>query len=261
MKINNIDKIPLVILAGGFGTRISEETTKIPKPMVEIGGIPIILHIMNYYSKFGVNEFIICAGYKANILKEYFYSLTYSQSDLEFNLKDKKISFLTKNKKQWKIKIIDTGINTMTGGRIKKILKYIKSENFFMTYGDGLSNVNINSLYKLHLKHKKIATVTAVKPTSRFGYLKINKYNLVKKFEEKPINDDWINGGFFILNKKIYKYIKNSKTIFEKEPLEFLSQKKQLIAFKHKGFWQPMDTLRDKKVLEKIWMSKTVPWL
>ena len=256
----NID-LPLVILAGGYGTRISEKTHLIPKPMIEIGNIPIIIHIMNYYNKFGVKNFIICAGYKSDIIKQYFYNHTFNHSNLEFDLNKKKISYLNKSKSEWKGKIVDTGIDTMTGGRLKKVSKYIKSQNFYMTYGDGLSNVNIKKLTNLHIKMGKIATVTAVKPESRFGFLKINKKKIVEKFEEKPINEDWINGGFFVLNKKIFSYIDNKQTVFEKKPLEKLAKNKQLIAFKHSGFWHPMDTMRDKNKLEKIWSSKKVPWV
>jgi glucose-1-phosphate cytidylyltransferase len=257
-----LKNIPLVILAGGFGTRISEETNLIPKPMIKIGNIPIILHIMNYYSKFGVNEFIICAGYKSSVIDKFFKNFTYNKSKLSFILKNTKLSNLERLSEKWKINIVNTGVHTMTGGRIKKIARFIKSENFFMTYGDGLSNVNLYSLARMHLYKKKIASVTAVKPLSRYGYLKINNQNnLVSKFLEKPIREDWINGGYFLLNKKVFKYISNSQTTFEKEPMEKLAKTGELIALKHHGFWQSMDTMRDKKYLDKIWKTKKIPWI
>lgn len=261
MKIN-LNKIPLVILAGGFGTRISEETKVIPKPMIKIGGIPIILHIISYYSKFGVTDFIVCGGYKQKILKNFFQNLQLKKTKLKLNLKNTKLANFYYILENLNIKVINTGLNTMTGGRIKKIAKYIKNENFFMTYGDGLSNVNLFKLADLHNKKKKIATITAVRPLSRFGYLTISKKNKqVTKFEEKPLSKDWINGGYFILNKKIFKYISNSKTIFEGKPLEKLTKRRELVALKHYGFWHSMDTLRDKKSLENIWKTSKVPWI
>jgi len=251
----------LVILAGGYGTRISEETSDKPKPMIKIGEYPIIVHLMKYYSKFGVKDFIICLGYKGYQIKEYFYNYNRHINDLSLDFQNTSAEYLNSKNEKWNIKLIETGINTMTGGRLKRVEKYINQENFFLTYGDGLSNVNINKLKNFHLKNKKIATVTAVKLPSRFGYLKIRENSLVSKFSEKPNNnEDWINGGFFVFNKKIFKYLKNSKTILEREPLEYLSKNKNLIAFKHNKFWYAMDTLRDKKYLEKIWYSKIVPW-
>lgn len=229
----------VVILCGGKGTRILEETKKIPKPMVSIGQQPIILHIIKIFQKYGFNDFILAAGFKKNILKKFF----------------------KKKSKNMKVKVIDTGINTMTGGRILRLKPYLfAEENFLMTYGDGLSNINIKKLIRFHNKHKKIATVTAVRPTVRFGELNI-KNNLVIKYEEKPqAKAGWINGGFFVLNKKIFNYIKNDKTIFEKQPLESLSKKKELVSFKHNGFWQCMDTMREKLLLNKIWKEGKAPW-
>lgn len=229
----------VVILCGGKGTRILEETKKIPKPMVSIGQQPIILHIIKIFQKYGFNDFILAAGFKKNILKKFF----------------------EKKSKNIKVKVIDTGINTMTGGRILRLKPYLfAEENFLMTYGDGLSDINIKKLIRFHNKHKKIATVTAVRPTVRFGELNI-KNNLVIKYEEKPqAKAGWINGGFFVLNKKIFNYIKNDKTIFEKKPLESLSKKKELVSFKHNGFWQCMDTMREKLLLNKIWKEGKAPW-
>ena len=220
----------VIILAGGFGTRISEYTKKIPKPMIKIGNKPIIYHIMNHYSKYGFKEFFIALGYKGHIIKEYF----------------KKI------KNEWKINFIETGLRTMTGGRLKRFKGIIKkNETFMMTYGDGLSNVNIKNLVKFHKKNKKIATLTAVRPPARFGAIKIKK-NKVTYFKEKSsLDEGWINGGFFIFEPEIFEYIKSDSTILENEPLSILGSKKKLNAYKHYGFWQCMDTVRDKEILEK----------
>lgn len=234
-QMNKINE--LVILAGGLGTRIMEKTKTIPKPMIKIGNNPIIWHIMKYYSFFGINNFIICLGYKGDIIK-------------------KKL----KIEKKWNIKFINTGLHTMTGGRLKRVEKYIKNENFCFTYGDGLSDLNISKEIKYHLKHKKIVTIGAVKPPGRFGCLDIKKNNLIKKFVEKPLGDNsWINGGFFIVNKKALKFIQNNKIKWEEEPLIKLTKIKQVMAFKHKGFWHPMDTLRDNQYLNKLW-KKNPPW-
>ncbi len=220
----------VIILAGGLGTRLAEYTKSIPKPMIKVGGLPIIHHIILHYKKFGLRSFIIASGYKAKIIKKYF----------------------KKKLKDLDIKVINTGLKTMTGGRIKKLKKYLNNETFLLTYGDGISNVNITKLIKFHKKNKKLATLTAVRPPARFGAIKISK-NTVKVFKEKSkIDEGWINGGFFCLESKIIKLIKDDMTYFEKEPLEQLSKKKQLMAFKHHGFWQCMDTKRDKVIIEKI---------
>jgi|TARA_Y100000389_G_C17451070_1_gene514848 glucose-1-phosphate cytidylyltransferase len=219
-----------VILAGGKGSRISEISKNIPKPMIKILGKPIIIKIMQHYSRFGFKDFIIAAGYKKEIIKDYF----------------KKNTF-----KEWNVKVIDTGLNTMTGGRIKRLEKFLDRETFMLTYGDGLSNVNIKKLLKYHNKYKKIGTLTAVRPPARFGAIKISK-NKVSYFKEKSkLDEGWINGGFFVLEPEIFKYIKGDETFFEKEPLQRISKSNQLFAYKHKGFWQCMDTLRDKEILEK----------
>ena len=227
----------IVILCGGLGSRLAEETKLIPKPMVKIGSLPIIRHIINYYKSFGFNEFILATGYKKNILENYF-------------------------KKEKKIKCIFTGNNTLTGGRLLRLKKYFsKNENFMLTYGDGLSNVDLKKLLKFHLKHKKIATLTSVKPPARFGEVFISG-NRVSKFEEKSqLNQNWINGGFFVFNEKIFKYIKHDLKMLEREPFKKLTQKRELMAFKHFGFWQCMDTMRDKKILNKLLKEKKAPWL
>jgi glucose-1-phosphate cytidylyltransferase len=229
----------LVILAGGLGTRISEETKVKPKPMVIIGGKPIIWHLMKIYSQYNIKHFIICLGYKGQILKN-------------------SIKKYEKTEK-WKIDFVDTGVNTMTGGRIKRVKKYLKHDkNFCLSYGDGLCDVNINQLIKFHEKKNKIATLTAVKQNNRFGILSIKNNHCIDKIKEKPV--EFINGGFFVLTNKIFDYLKNDKTIFEKDCLPKLSKKKELMAFKHGGFWACMDTLRDKKELNRIWKSKNRAW-
>tara|TARA_S200000501_G_C20836292_1_gene749512 strand:+ start:1311 stop:2078 length:768 start_codon:yes stop_codon:yes gene_type:complete len=250
-----------VILAGGLGTRITEETQLKPKPMIEIGGKPLLWHIMKIYSYFGINEFIICCGYKGYCIKEYFSSYMMHASDItiDFSLRD--IKYHNYIPESWKITMVDTGENTMTGSRIKKIKNYIKDETFCMTYGDGLSDVNIKELIKFHNDSGKIATLTAVKPPGRFGSLDL-KDNFVDRFIEKPEGDGaYINGGFFVLNKRIFNYIQDDEsTVWEQEPLNKLSMDNELMAYKHEGFWRPLDTLRDKIYLEQIW-DKGAPWI
>ena len=227
----------VIILCGGIGSRLSEETKLIPKPMVKIGNIPILQHIINIYHFYGFKNFILATGYKNKIIEKYF-------------------------RKKSNIQCVFTGNSTFTGGRLLRLRKFFKKdEKFMMTYGDGLTNQNINKLVKFHLSHKRIATMTAVKPPARFGELFL-KGNRITKFEEKPqLNNNWINGGFFVFNYEIFKFIKNDKTFLEREPLSILAKKKQLIAFKHKGFWQCMDTMRDKKVLLGLWRTKKAPWV
>ena len=228
----------LVILAGGLGTRLSEETKKIPKPMVKIGNIPIIQHIINYYSKFNITDVIICGGYKKEILKKYFHNNP-------------------------NIKVVNTGKNTQSGSRLLKVKKYLKGEqDFFMTYGDGLSNINIKQLYNFHKKHLKTATLSAVRPLPRFGHLTIKKDKVIKFKEKDMLSEGWINGGFFILSKKVFNYINHpNNCIFEREPLVKLSQKNELMAYKHNKFWHPMDTLRDKNYLNELYKNKVAPWV
>ena len=251
----------LVILAGGRGTRISEETLVKPKPLVEIGGLPIIWHIMKIYSYFGFNDFVICCGYKGYMIKEYFSNYGLHTSDTTIDLKNKVIKVHKKTTEKWKVTLINTGEETMTGGRILRIKDYVGND-FCLTYGDGLANVNIKKLINFHKSNKKIGTVTVVQPTARFGRVELDKDSMVKKFLEKTQGDNsgWINGGFFVFNKRIFKYLKNDQTVFEKEPLENLSKDRELSAYKHKGFWQPMDTLREKEYLEELWQSNKAPW-
>jgi glucose-1-phosphate cytidylyltransferase len=247
-----------VILAGGKGTRISEETILKPKPLIEIGGMPIIWHIMKIYSAHGINEFVICCGYKGHLIKEFFANYSLNNSDLTIDLKSNDINIHKKHAEPWKITLVDTGLETMTGGRLKKVKKFVDDQTFCFTYGDGISDVNITKLIKFHNKKKKEATVTIIQPQNRFGVLEI-KNDLVSKFKEKPIHE-WINGGFFLLEPKIFDYIKSDKTVWEKEPLEILTKKKQLAGFKHTGFWQPIDTLRDKNLLEEMWNKRNAKW-
>lgn len=254
-----------VILCGGLGTRLSEETNQIPKPMVKIGKYPILFHIMKLYSKHNYKKFILSSGYKSEVIKNYFLNLNYDlDKDLKINYK-KNYKKIFKKKKilDWDINILNTGLKSMTGARIKKLYKFLKKEeNFFMTYGDGLSDVNLRDLYKFHINHGKIATMTAVRPLPRFGKLEIANNNIVKNFKEKNhLSEGWINGGFFVLNRKIFDYIDEAEScVFEKKPLTQLAKAKQLVAYKHEGFWQPMDTLRDKLYLEKLEKKKQRPW-
>ena len=249
----------VVILAGGLGSRISEESVLKPKPLIEIGGRPIIWHIMKQYSHFGLNDFVICCGYKGYLIKEYFVNYSLHTTDITVNVRSNKIKVHKKTTEPWNITMVNTGENSLTGDRIRKIKDFVDGD-FCLTYGDGLSSVNIKETIKFHKKNKKIATVVAVKPTGRFGAITLDG-NLVKKFFEKPKGDGaWVNGGFFVLNKKIFNYLSNQNCIWEKEPLEKIAKDKQLAAYKHSGFWHAMDTLRDKNFLEEIWSSKKVPW-
>jgi len=251
----------VVILAGGYGTRISEESHLRPKPMIEIGGKPILWHIMKIYSHYGFHDFIICLGYKGEFIKEYFEHYHLQNSDVTFDfINDERILY-NKTNEPWKVTLVDTGLDTLTAGRIKKIEKYIQEDNFMMTYGDGVSNINIQKLIEHHNKYNKIATVTAIQPPGRFGLMNINNNNLVYGFEEKPKNDNsWINGGFFVLNKKVFNYIDDPQVLFEKAPLEKIARENELIAYNHDDFWQCMDTLRDKNYLEELWKSGAAPW-
>mgnify|MGYP006100521289 FL=1 len=249
-----------VILAGGLGTRISEETQLKPKPMVEIGGKPILWHIMKSYSAFGINDFVICCGYKGYMIKEYFANYFLHTSDVTFDMKNNKMEVHRKSAEPWKVTLVDTGLETMTGGRLKKVQDFIDNETFCFTYGDGVSNVDISKLIEFHNKSNTLATVTAVQPPGRFGTLDITG-NKITNFEEKPAGDgNWINGGFFVLEPKIFDYIDEYSTIWERQPLENLAKDKQLSAFRHSDFWQPLDTLRDKNYLESLWISNKAPW-
>jgi len=251
-----------VILAGGLGTRISEETALKPKPMIEIGGKPILWHIMKIYSHYGINEFIICCGYKGYVIKEYFADYFLHQSDITFDMSSNKMKIHQERAEPWKVTLIDTGDNTMTGGRIKRIKDYLddNDDDFCLTYGDGVANINIKELIKFHKSHGKMATLSSVFPQARFGSLDIEE-NQVKKFVEKPRGDGaLINGGFFVINKKAINFINGDSTIWEQEPLNNLANSGQLMTYRHEGFWQPMDTLRDKTYLEELWESCKAPW-
>ena len=252
----------VVILAGGFGTRLSEETVIKPKPMVEIGHKPILWHIMKIYSSHGVNDFIICCGYKGYLIKEYFKNYHLHQSDVTFQIRDNTIEVHNNNAEPWKVTLIDTGENTKTGGRLKKVREYIKDEEAFcFTYGDGLGDINISNLINFHQDHGKKATLTAVVPPGRYGALKFGPKNIVENFKEKPEGDgSWINGGFFVLSPSVIDLINDEQTAWEGEPLNTLAQNKQLFAFKHEGFWRPMDTLREKVILNNLWNNGNAPW-
>ncbi len=251
-----------VILAGGFGTRITEESHLKPKPMIEIGDHPILWHIMKTFSEYGINEFIICAGYKQHAIKEYFANYFLHCSDITFDFTNGESNVLVHNSssEKWKVTVVDTGLNTMTGGRIKRIKPFLDSEPFLMTYGDGVSDIDIGKLIEFHKSHGKIATLTAVHPVGRFGILNLNEDTITSFNEKTESKTDWINGGYMVLDPKVIDYIGGDSTTFEKEPLERLSSEGQLKAYKHDGFWQCMDTLRDKQKLEEMWVSGIAPW-
>ena len=251
----------VVILAAGFGTRLAEETRFKPKPLVEIGEQPILWHIMKIYSHFGFNEFIICLGYKGFMIKEYFYSYFLQKCDVSFNLRTQEMEIHQNRVEPWRVTLVDTGINTKTGGIIKKIQPYLEDQPFMLTYADGVSDINIRALVQYHYAHGKIATVTAVQPSGRFGSMPLREDDSVESFQEKPAGDGaWINGGFFVLEPAVFSHIRDEQTVFEREPLQQLAQANQLQAFKHTGFWQPMDTLHEKTMLEGLWSSGWAPW-
>jgi glucose-1-phosphate cytidylyltransferase len=249
-----------VILAGGLGTRLSEETVIKPKPMVEIGGMPIIWHIMKIYSHHGINDFIICCGYKGYLIKEYFMNYSLHTSDVNIDLTSNNIQVINKTQEDWKITLVDTGEDSMTGGRLKRVAEYLDDEDFCFTYGDGVADIDIQKLIDFHKNHKKLATLTATYPPGRFGSLVI-KNNTVNKFMEKPKGDGAvINGGFFVLSPKVINLINDDQTIWEQEPLNKLASDGELMSFLHNGFWQPMDTLRDKTYLNDLWNEDKAPW-
>ena len=251
-----------VILAGGLGTRISEETDTKPRPMVEIGGMPILWHIMKIYSSHGINDFVICCGYKGQVIKEYFKNYFVYNSDFTVSTQNSNIQVVKKNHELWNITLVDTGNTTKTGGRLKQVGQYIKDEeNFCFTYGDGVADLNISKLVNFHKEHGCQATLTATRPVGRYGVLKLGSENRVKQFQEKPEGESsWINGGFFVLNRVVLDRISGDTTSWEEEPLSGLAEENQLVAFKHHGFWHPMDTLRDKNYLEKLWLTGDAPW-
>jgi glucose-1-phosphate cytidylyltransferase len=252
-----------VILAGGFGTRISEESGVRPKPMVEIGGKPILWHIMKIYSAHGINDFVICCGYKGHMIKEYFANYFLYNSDVTFDMSNNSMKVHHNNTESWKVTLVDTGEGTMTGGRLKRVKEYVGNETFCLTYGDGVSDVDVTEAIRYHKEQGTLATLTAVQQPGRFGAFTLSSEDKqVSQFQEKPTGGDmpWINGGFFVLEPGVIDYIKDDSTIWEREPMEHLAQQGELSAYRHTGFWQPMDTLRDKHVLEELWQSGKAPW-
>lgn len=251
-----------VILAGGFGTRIAEESDLLPKPMVEIGGRPILWHIMKMYSIHGITDFVVCLGYKGYMIKEYFLNYYAHTADLEIDLKTGSQTVLSSDSEPWSITLVDTGSDTMTGGRLKRVAKYLENETFCLTYGDGVSDINIRAEIEFHYQHGKLATVASVQPPGRFALLEIEENGRVSRFEEKRDDEiGWINGGFFVLEPAVLERIEGDQTIWEREPLESLARDGQLFGYKHDGFWQPMDTLREKRYLESLNSKGTPPWL
>lgn len=249
-----------VILAGGLGTRISEETTVRPKPMVEIGGMPVLWHILKIYSHHGINDFIICLGYKGYMIKEYFANYFLHMSDVTFDIRTNRLEIHEKHAEPWRVTLVDTGNDTQTGGRLKRVARYLDDETFFFTYGDGVANIDITSELAFHRQQGVLATMCAVQPPGRFGAIDIDGTRITR-FEEKPSGDgSWVNGGYFVLEPGALDYIDGDADIWERRPLERLAQDEQLAAYKHDGFWQPMDTLRDKFKLEKLWQTGQAPW-
>lgn len=251
----------VLLLAGGFGTRLSEETDIRPKPMVEIGGKPILWHIMKLYSHYGFNDFVVLLGYKGYYIKEYFANYFLHQSDVTIDLQKNSLEVHNSSSEPWRVTLIDTGIDSMTGGRIKRAKDYIGNDTFMLTYGDGVSDVNIKDLLDFHKEHGKLLTMTATQPDGRFGAIEIGKNSRVESFLEKPKGDgSWINGGFFVCEPKVLDYIDGDSTIFEREPLEKLASEGEIYTYKHNGFWKPMDTLRDKNDLNKMWQDGKAKW-
>ena len=250
-----------VILCGGLGTRLSEETSLVPKPMVRIGEAPILQHIMNMYSKHDFNEFVLALGFKAEVIKEYFLNFYALSNDLKIDLRKGSVEYLKESHRNWNVHLIDTGLNTMTGGRLARLKDYLGKETFMMTYGDGVSDINISELVRFHKRHGKIGTFTAVRPPSRFGVIEFDG-DQVTSFKEKPqAQEGWISGGFFVFEPEIFNYLKDGdETVLEKRPLEKLAEDGQLMGYRHEGFWQCMDTLRDKHYLNKIWEEQKSPW-
>jgi len=250
-----------VILAGGYGTRMEEVTSRIPKPMIEIGGKPILWHIMKIYSHYGINEFIICGGYKQYLIKEYFANYFQHNSDLTIDLNDNSIQIHNKHSENWKVTIIDTGLNTMTGGRVKRIQKYIGNKAFCLTYGDGVGDVDIEKSIEIHKRSGKVLSMTTYQPSGKLGVLDISEDGIVNSFKEKPDNGgSWINAGFFICEPQLFDYLSGDNEMFENEPMKRLIADKQVHSYKHKGFWMPMDTLHDNKILNKMWEDNDAKW-
>lgn len=254
-----VQVMQLVVLAGGLGSRLSEETATRPKPLVEIGGMPILWHIMKIYDTYGVKDFIICLGYKGYLIKEFFSNLRLHSSDITINPSGE-VTFHGLPENDWKITLVDTGADTQTGGRLLRIKEFIEGNSFLMTYGDGLGNINIDELVQTHKQSGRLATVTATRPTARFGALELERGS-VRAFVEKPVSEGgWINGGFFVLNTGVLNYVTDDKTLWEQEPMRNLAKDGELTAYEHHGFWQPMDTLREKQFLEELWASGKAPW-
>jgi glucose-1-phosphate cytidylyltransferase len=252
--------VKAVILAGGMGTRISEESHLKPKPMIEIGGRPILWHIMKIYSHWGINDFVICLGYKGYVIKEYFANYFLHMSDVTFDMAENRMTVHERKAEPWKVTLVDTGSETLTGGRLKRVASYLDDEAFCFTYGDGVADVDIGKLIDFHRKHRRLATLTAIQPPGRYGAVLIDRTR-VTSFHEKPVGDGaWVNGGFFILERGVLEYIEGDATSWESEPLVRLSKKDQLRAYQHAGFWQAMDTLRDRNHLEELWQSGRAPW-
>ena len=251
-----------VILAGGFGTRLSEETSVRPKPMVEIGDRPVLWHIMKIYSAFGIDDFIVCCGYKGEMIKDYFCSYAMRRADMVVDLARNDIELLSNGAEPWRITLVDTGQDTMTGGRLRRIREYLDGETFCFTYGDGVSDIDVGALVRFHREQGRLATLTAVRPPGRFGAFSLSAdQQQVDDFQEKPDGDGaWVNGGFFVLEPQVIDYIDSDQSIWEREPMESLAREGQLSAYRHRGFWQPMDTLRDKQMLEQMWSSGSAPW-
>jgi len=249
-----------IILAGGFGTRLSEKTADCPKPMVEIGGKPMLWHIMQLYSSYGYNEFVLALGYKSEVIKQYFFNFYALNNDLSINLNTGETTIHKRSLQPWNVHLVDTGLHTQTGGRMRRLRQWIGRERFMMTYGDGLSDVDIGQLVEFHINHGKLATVLSVRPPARFGELKFEG-DQISRFLEKPqIEEGWINGGFFILEPEVFEYLNDDQTIWERDPLERLASEGELMGFKHSGFWQPMDTLREWRYLQSLWESGKAPW-
>jgi glucose-1-phosphate cytidylyltransferase len=252
----------VLLLAGGYGTRLSEETEVKPKPMIDIGGRSILWHIMKIYSYYGYNDFVILLGYKGYIIKEYFANYFLHQSDVTIDMVNNKMEILNNTSEPWKVTLLDTGVDTMTGGRVLRAKQVVGNEPFLLTYGDGVSDVNIKELVDFHEKSGKYLTITAVQPEGRFGRLDIGKDNVIRQFHEKPIGDGaWINGGFFVCQPEVFAYIQNDSTMFERGPLERLSSERQIAAYRHSGFWKPMDTIRDKYTLTELVNAGRAPWM
>ncbi len=251
----------VVILAGGLGTRIGEETDVRPKPMIEIGGMPLLLHIMKIYGAAGFADFVVCLGYRGYVIKEYFANYALHRSDVTFDFKTGETAFFNRAAEPWRVTLVDTGLDTMTGGRLLRARGAIGGEPFMLTYGDGVADIDIAALLDFHRRHGKAATVTAVQPPGRFGVLDLADDGGVKSFREKPGNEiGWINGGFFVLEPAVFELIEDDKTVWEREPLERLAARGDLAAYRHRGFWQPVDTLRDKRALEALWVGGAAPW-